>query len=636
MNRAPAHEALGLRFDRLSPAAYAALAFSLAALWLLGRSYAGISHDASIYVAQGLRRLDPGTFGKDLFFAHGAQDSYTAFPFLYAPLIDALGASGAAMAVTVIGQIGFVAAATALVFRIVSGPARWWSLALLAVESGYYGGVGVFRLAEPFATARTLAEPLVLVALACALANRGWIAFAALAVAMALHPLVAVPAIAALLLWQAWERQCVLWLVALAMASVAISAAVWPGFAMHLDPPWLAAVQERSPHLFIVQWLLPDWSRFLWGLCVLGIAARFVAAPARRLVLAAAAVGLAGVAASWITVDLLDNALAAGLQLWRAHWLMHFLSIALVPTAVVGLWRTGNAARIASACIAASCCFGRAELPAAAVLAVLAVILDASERHWPGCMGERAFRLVLVAVLCAASVGLLFEVQSRLPPAYGAFRSPDWLDYVHAAASVGGLVPLALLLWLASYSRFAFAAMSTAAAIFGLSIAAWDARAPWPRFIEQASGAENPFRNALPPGVQVFWPGPHGRTWLVLGRPAWFSVDQGAGIVFNRETAIEYTRRRLASVDLQSAIENCAMVEQPSCRIESRPARELCERRDAPDYLVLNARIDGYATIEWPLPPAIGPGKQSLFLYSCRDLVRNEKGRREAGLSLPR
>jgi hypothetical protein len=197
-------------------------------------------------------------------------------------------------------------------------------------------------------------------------------------------------------------------------------------------------------------------------------------------------------------------------------------------------------------------------------------------------------------------------------------------------------VPLALLLWLASCSRFAFAAAGAAAAIFGLSVAAWDARAPWPRFIEQASGAANPFRDALPPRVQVFWPGPHGRTWLLLGRATWFSADQGAGIVFSRETAIEYSTRRLASIELQSAIENCAMAEQPSCRIEARPARGLCGRSDAPDYLVLNARIEGYAAIEWPLPPAIGPGKQSLFLYACRELAGNEKGRREAGLSLPR
>jgi hypothetical protein len=195
-------------------------------------------------------------------------------------------------------------------------------------------------------------------------------------------------------------------------------------------------------------------------------------------------------------------------------------------------------------------------------------------------------------------------------------------------ATVGGLLPLAVMLWLAACSRFAYAAAGLAAAAFAVGIAAWDARAPWPRFVEQASVGGNQFRRLLPPGAQVFWPGSHARAWLLLGRPTWFSDDQGAGIVFQRQTAIEFADRKLASRDLQSAIANCAMVEQPACRIDARPARDLCGRRDGPDYLVLNARVDGHSGIEWPLPPEIGPGRQSLFLFSCRELAGNEKGRR--------
>jgi hypothetical protein len=628
MRHRSAHEALGLRFHAIPLAGRVALGLALAALWLLGRRYGGFTHDASLYAVQGLRVLDPASFAKDLFFVHGAQDAYTVFPRVYALLIGAFGAGSAALMVTVVGQIAFFAAAAALVFRIAVGQVRWWSLALLAAVSGYYGGIGVFRLAEPFATARTLSEPLVLAALACTLASRHRIAIAALAAAAALHPLVAAPGIAAVIFWHALGRPRLMWSIPVLTGLMLVAAVVWPGITMQFDPQWLAAVQDRSPHLFISKWLLPDWSRFLWGLCVAWIAMRFVEAPARRLVLAVAAIGLAGVAASWIAVDLLQSATAAGLQFWRTHWLMHFLAIVLAPVAVAGLWRSGNASRAAAACVAASFCFGRAELPASAVLAALAVALDASERRWPGWMGEGAFRLTLLAALCAASAGLLFEVQSRLPSVYGATRSPAWTDYVHAAASVGGLLPLAVLLWLAACSRFAFAAAGVAAAVFALSIAAWDARAPWARFVEQASVGSNPFRSALPPGAQVFWPGVHGRVWLALGTPTWFSADQGAGIVFNRETAIEYAERKRASRDLQSAIENCAMVEQPACRIDVRPARVLCQRRDGPDYLVLNARVDGYTALEWPLPPEMGPGRQALFLYACNTLAANEKSRR--------
>jgi hypothetical protein len=617
MKGARVQHLLRLRFDQLSPVAYAALALSLAALWLFGRRYGGFIHDASIYALQGLRVLDPQSFAADLFFLHGAQDAYTAFPRLYAVLISLVGAGNAAMLVTIAGQLAFFAAAAWLVWRIAAGPVRWWSLALLAIVSGYYGGLGVFRLAEPFATARTLAEPLVLAALGCTLASRNFAAMAALAAAAVLHPLAAAPGIAAVFLWHALARPGLLWLLPVFAGLIPAAAVVWPGLMQRVDPQWYAAVVERSPHLFVSLWPLADWSRFLWGLCVAWIALRLVDAPARRLVLAVAAVALAGVAASWIAVDLFDNAFATGLQLWRAHWLLQFLAVVLVPVAAAGLWRSDNAGRAAAACLAASCSFGRDELAASIALAAVALALDASQRRWPGWMGEGLLRLALLAALCAASIGLLFEIQFRMPLAYGATRPLAWTDYLAAGATVGGLLPLAVLLWLMAYSRLAYAAAGLATAAFAVSLAAWDAREPWPRFIEQASTGANPFRSALPPGAQVFWPGAHGRTWLALGKPAWVNDDQGAGIVFNRQTAIAYADRKSASRGLHAAIENCAAAALPSCRIEERFAREVCERRDGPDYLVLNARIDGHSAIEWPLPPEVGPGAQSLYLFAC-------------------
>ena len=627
MRGRPAQEVLGLRFDRLSRAAYAALAFALAALWLLGRRYGGFTHDATIYALQGLHVLDPASFAKDLFFLHGAQDAYTVFPRLYARLIDIFGLGHAAMLVTVTGQIAFAAAAAALVMRLPAGPGRWWSLALLAAASGYYGGGGVFRLAEPFASARTLAEPLVLAAFACTLSSRHYAAIAAFAAAVVLHPLVAAPGIAAVLLWHAAARPRALWLIAVLGALIPVAAAIWPGVTLRFDPPWLAAVLERSPHLFVAHWPLQDWARLFWGLCVTWLAVRFVEVPVRRLATAIALTSVAGVAASWIVVDLLDNAFVAGLQLWRAHWILHFFAIVLVPVAATGLWRSGNAARASAACLVASCCFGRAELPASGLLALLAVILDATERRWPARMGETAFRVLLLAIIFTASVGLLFEIQSRLPSSYGAIRISAWTDYVHAAASVGGLLPLAALLWLAACSRFAVFAVCSAAAVFATSVAAWDARVPWARFIEEASAHPNPFRDVVPQGAVVFWPGPHGRVWLVLGRPTWFSVDQGAGIVFSRETAIEYDRRKLASRDLRSSMDYCDQVAPPNCDIDSRKVRALCEQSGGPDYTVLNSPVEGRKTAEWLLPPDIGPGRQSLYLYACRDLIAASRWR---------
>jgi hypothetical protein len=153
------------------------------------------------------------------------------------------------------------------------------------------------------------------------------------------------------------------------------------------------------------------------------------------------------------------------------------------------------------------------------------------------------------------------------------------------------------------------------------SIVVWDARTPWARFIEQASVQPNPFRKAIVPHAQVFWPDPNAPAWLALRTPAWFSVDQGAGIVFERATAIEYAARKAASESLRGRIENCAMAGLAGCRIEAWVAAELCGRQGGPDYLVTNGRIDGrLALADWPLPAKVRPGTSTLYLYSCRAL----------------
>lgn len=627
MSGRPAHEALGLRFDSTALTSRAALGLGLAALWLLGRRYGGITHDAAIYLLLGLRRLEPGVLDGDLFLAHGSQDAYTAFPYIYAPLIDALGPGTAALVLTIVGQIAFLGAAAALVWRMVRGPARWWSLALLAASSGYYGGVGVFRLAETFATARTLAEPLVVLALACMLASRHRMSWFALGLAAFLHPLVAAPGIAVAGLWYAAPRPRPLWVFPLAVLAAVALGAIVPGFLARFDAPWREAVQDRSPHLFLLLWQAPDWARFIWGLCVSWLALRSLDSGARRLLIAAVVVAVAGVLASGVAVDLLDSAGAAALQMWRSHWLMHLLAIVLVPRAAAWLWRSGDAGRAAAVCLAASCCFGRSELPAAAILAAMAVVFDAAQRRRPAWISEDTSRLAMALAACAAAVGLLLEVQSRLPLAYGAARPAAWTDYVYAAGSVGGLLPLGLVIWLVACSRFRVAGTALAAAALAAAVAAWDARAPWPRFIDQASAGEHPFRAAIAPGSQVFWPAPHSPAWVLLRTPTWFSADQGAGIVFSRDTAIEYAERKRASLDLIAASENCRMAGADACRIDARRALALCRRRNAPAYLVLDARVDARALMDWALPEGVLPGARSLHLYSCTDLAAKEKGR---------
>jgi hypothetical protein len=534
-----------------------------------------------------------------------------------------LAPAGAALAVVAIGQVAFFVAVLALIARIVPAPARWWSLALLAVVSGFYGGVGTFRIAEPFATARTLAEPLVVAALACCAAARPRAALALLALAALLHPLVAGTGVAVLLLWHTLPRTRLAAALLAAACALALVVVLWPGVP-RIDAEWRAVLQARSPHLFLAEWFLPDWSRVLWGFGVLWLAARLVA-PARRLVLAVAVCGSAGIVLSGIAVDGFGSAAAAALQFWRAHWLVQVLAIVLVPATATALWSRGGAGSVAAACLVASCCFGRDEQLAAALLLLATVILEVAGRRWPGLLRGRSEQAGVALALAAGVIGLMFEVQSRLPPEYGIQESARWQDMVHAGASVGGLLPLAAILWLAACSRLRLAALAVSVAALALALAAWDARRPWPRFVDEASGAPNPFRDVLPPGAVVFWPDPHTPSWLVLRRAAWYSADQGAGIVFSRATALAYAERRNASRTLSLANEDCRMSGRAACRIDRAIARALCGMQDGPSHLVLAAPVADTPATSWQLPRHRKPVPDVLYMQSCADIAGNKK-----------
>ncbi|MBK8064586.1 MAG: hypothetical protein IPK29_11395 [Betaproteobacteria bacterium] len=593
---------------------------ALAALWLLGRRYSGITHDAVLYVAQGLRRLQPEVFARDLFFAWGSQDAYSLFPHLYAPLLAELGTSHAAMLLTIAGQMALFAAAWALAARFARGPTLWWSLALLASVSGYYGGLGVFRIAESFATARTLAEPLVVCALAFTLAARHRSAWAVLGIAALLHPLVAAPGVLAVYLWHAVTRPRLLWALPLVAGLLALLSASgtlpWADPALRFDPEWRAAVRERTAYVFVSAWALPDWSRLAWALTMLVLARPFVAAGSRRLMLAVTLTALAGIACSWVGVDLLGSAAVAGLQPWRAHWLLHLLAILLVPVAVAGLWVGGNAARAAAALLAASCCFGRHELPAAALLAGLALALVARERMQASWMGERLLRLFLIGALAAAAVGLLFALQTQLPATYGIRGTADWQRYLPAALAAG-LLPLAALLGACMRAARGMPAIILPAAALIAALALWDARTPWVRFVETAGTQVHAFSGVVPPGAQVYWDAVPAPAWLVLHTPSWFSADQGAGIVFNRATAVEYAARERATHELRSANRGCAAPGDAACRQLAEHARALCARAGGPDFLVLGAPVEGQAQHAWRLPAGVSEGR-TLHLHACR------------------
>jgi len=606
--------------------ARAATAIVLAGIWFLGRPYKGITHDATLYLAQGLKQLSPSVLSEDIFFAFGSQDAFSVFSLVYARMIGAYGPALSAMLLTMLGQISFVLAAWLLVRRLMGGHSRWWALVLLASVSGYYGGLGVFRIAEPFGTARSLAEPLAVAGLAALLSSRLRTAAMLLAFSALIHPIVAAPAIAtaAICFMTPLHRRTLSTSMKLALAATLalIGVATTVGEVTYFDQHWRAAVLARSQHLFLLEWEVPDWSRVVWSLTVALLALSHLPAQGRRLVAASVAVCLSGLIGSFLAVDMLGSASFAGLQLWRAHWLLELLAVLLIPVLVCSAWRSGNGGKVAAGCIVASCCFARPDLPAAAALAFIAAILLAMEQHSPGWMREQVLKPALVLTACAAAIGTLFDIQLRAPLDYGPVQTEAWSAFFTMAGAQGILLLLAACVTLLANLRRFVLAIVTALAFAVPAAAAWDSRSEWTRALEAAADSIHPFRSYVLPGAEVFWPAAGTPAWTVLRTRSWFTGDQGAGIVFHRETAMNYEVRRTASAPLRQSIDNCTFSSDPACRVDIDRARALCERPDRPEFLVLAGRIDAMPLSRWPVPGYQGFGPASIDLHACRDLIR--------------
>ena len=137
----------------------------LVTLWLL-YGYHGLTGDGQIYAFQAFARLHP-QLATDLYLQNTSQDQFTLFSPLYAWCIGLLGLENAARLLTLLFTLWFLTAAWSFARAVAGRDAAWLAVAFLLIIAGDYGGSGVFRILEPFLTARLPAEALIITALAC-------------------------------------------------------------------------------------------------------------------------------------------------------------------------------------------------------------------------------------------------------------------------------------------------------------------------------------------------------------------------------------------------------------------------------------------------------------------------------------
>jgi len=529
-----------------------ALALMLVTLWLLMHGYQGLTGDGQLYAFQAVARIHT-QLGADLYLQNTSQDQFTIFSPLYAWFIGLLGLENAARLLTVIFTVWLLAAAWDLSRTVTNRDTAWLAVAFLLIVAGDYGGSGVFRLMEPFLSARLPAEALIVTALSCHF--RGMNRFGLLLAigALFVHPLIALPGLLLLICLWLPSHMNVMGAIGgvFATLGIAVLASV-PSVTAHvpiaMDADWLEVVQERSQFLFLQLWSIHDWDINARPFIYLAFAA--VAVPderIRKLCVAAALVGAAGLAVGLIGSSIGPAAILVQGQAWRWVWISVFIGALLLPVTALYVWRDEKCGALCTILLVSGWTFSAVDGTTCAALALMLWLARARiSVRWEPYFRWASFALGIAVLAWTltktwAIVSSPSSASSRAP--FGAAQVRDIFG-LRASAVIFG----ALAWWSIRAGREMWVTTLFSALLATLSIFILPAAFKQPHTLASTSDISEfaDWIRTIPPTSTVLVAPTHdvgAFVWFTLGRPNYLAVDQSAGAVFSRATALEVRRR---------------------------------------------------------------------------------------------
>ena len=526
------------------------LLLALLGAWMLVHAYVGIRQDAVLYAMQGLAHAHPGMWMQDIYLRYGSQDNFSIFSTLYARVILWIGLEPAAKLLTLLAQFGFYYAAWRLACRMLPPLQAVFGLGLLITLHGVYGASGIFCVAEDFLTPRLPAEALVLFAVLSWLRNQRLLAGACLALALSLHPIMAFAGVI-LFLWLTVgipRPKLAIGLIGAGALALIIVGLLASGPPLRFDALWFSIGPARVPFVLIGRWTASDWSTNLVPLSALAIACVIVEAqPQRRLLGAALATGLSGLALAWLGGDWLHLVLIVQGQPWRWLWLSTVFASLMLPLIGTLLWQQGRLGRATAVLLLADFLLMRESYTPVLLALTLAVLaLWKYARHL---LAQRAQGLILTGAILLLVIAVGVEVSSFYINARlgyfpnQAFLMPMWMKQLREASQYFLLIPLLFigLAWLAQrlQRRAALLALGVLIAVLigAQAPAVW---AQWePRNFTAADRAEfAPWRAKIPPNADVLYTPNPLLQWILLERPSYISDVQTASVLFSRPAAM--------------------------------------------------------------------------------------------------
>lgn len=602
----------------------------IAAAWVLARPYIGLRHDGLLYLGQILLHWHPEIFSQDIFFQFGSQDRFSVAASVLANLYRHVEFATAQIGLVMCSQLAVIVAALVFLRRAGATPVECvLGLVALGIMSHNYGGWAIFSFSERFVTGRTFAEPFALLALLLIQRNRVALAALAMAVSMVFHPLVAIPTI--VVAWGVLVVRDRRWAWALMAVPVAFALALaqidpFSRLIAFFDEAWFKAVRRANAHTYVVGWNIEDLLAVVFDCAVVWAAARVFPSVGTLLrVTAIATVALVCISA--VGTDGLHNVLLTQLQLWRVHWITRFFSLFLLPILLLRAWRKGDpVSHILVFSVAAAVVTLNVRFNSAAGLTLFAAAaLWLNIKRPPISPGlVKAARAAAAVALVAVSVLVVLETATQLGWVRGHALGTPYFILLGVTAPVLSLPAALLLLQAWRHGRIASAAallVVSAGLVYG--IGHWDQRTPWIRYLEENLQTEHPWEKLIAPTEQVLWWDEAPRVWGLLHRPSYYSILQGAGLLFNRGTAVEHSWRAKVTGPIQIQRDVCELMSSigaggvnADCWPTIEAVEEVCRSDARLGYVVIDRKLERGAIADWsPMP-----NFTTFYLHDCKQI----------------
>lgn len=608
---------------------------AIVAFMFFSRPYEGVRHDAVLYLGQALLHSRVPLLSQDTFFAAGSQDSYSIYSHLMVPLYRQWGLTATHVGMICIGWLATLTAVLTLLRRFEPrGTLPLWGAVVFATLSPMYGGANVIGYTEPFVTARTFAEPLLLWSVVSLLNGRKALTAVLLAGGALFHPLLTLPLMAVVWVYLVQSDRRWLWLlVAVPLAFAAATAGIAPldGLLKTYGAYWWSMVEACNRMVLLSNWTASEQLRIAVDVAILLACRRLHASIAwQRLLLAIALTVLASVILTGIGTDLLHNVLITQLQLWRAHWIGHLLALGLAPWLFVQLWRCGGLWQTSAMAMALALLNGHTNQGHGVATAALWMLVSLAAWRAPN-VSKAAVRLSVGSIL-ALVLGLSFlHIYTYVQQWSWVYPQTAWPD---GTARIAGspLVALAVFALLVAGGkqgrRGQTAALGMGALLLATAAFTWDQRPDLSRAVESDTATPHPFKAYIPANAQVYWPNQLIPVWSLLERTSHFATQQGAGVLFNRDTALMFGPRLAMYRRIKSEHEMCragaihmhSSTSWFACEMpDASRLIDVCNASDAPDFLVLPGKLPVPPLARWQ-PPAYRNAPQTYDLYACSQL----------------